>query len=85
MKTSDLATIVAGGVLTFIAVQLLLKMRAAKAAAPAVSQSAAILIANSALPSQPGWGWQYFTDGTSIDPQGNYWLNGAMVWKAAQG
>lgn len=25
-------------------------------------------------------GWRYFTDGTSIDPQGNYYLNGQKVW-----
>lgn len=25
-------------------------------------------------------GWQYFTDGTSIDPDGNYYHNGEKVW-----
>lgn len=27
-------------------------------------------------------GWRYFDDGTSIDPFGNYYRNGAMIWKA---
>lgn len=25
-------------------------------------------------------GWQYFTDGTAISPEGSYYLNGAKVW-----
>jgi hypothetical protein len=29
-----------------------------------------------------GNGWRYFDDGTAIDPQGNYYLNGQMVWAA---
>jgi hypothetical protein len=27
-------------------------------------------------------GWRYYTDGTSIDPQGNYYQGGQLVWKA---
>jgi hypothetical protein len=29
-----------------------------------------------------GYGWRYFTDGTSIDPNGNYYVNGQKVWSA---
>lgn len=29
---------------------------------------------------QAGAGWRYFTDGTSIDPQGNYYMNGTIIW-----
>lgn len=25
-------------------------------------------------------GWQYFTDGTSISPEGRYYHNGVLVW-----
>lgn len=25
-------------------------------------------------------GWQYFTDGTSISPKGEYYHNGQLVW-----
>ena len=37
-------------------------------------------IPNAALPGQPGYGWQYFTDGTAIDPDGSYWQDGRIVW-----
>jgi hypothetical protein len=39
-------------------------------------------IQNTALPGEPGWGWSYFTDGTSIDPQGNYYQAGNLVYSA---
>lgn len=45
--------------------------------------STAQLIPNTALPGQPGWAWQNFTDGTSIAPNGDYYLNGQLVWKAS--
>lgn len=38
-------------------------------------------IIGGALPGQPGWGWQYFTDGTAISPEGIYYLNGREVWR----
>lgn len=25
-------------------------------------------------------GWRYFTDGTAIDPFGNYWKGGQKIW-----
>lgn len=37
-------------------------------------------IANNAAPGQSGYGWRYFTDGTVIDTQGNYYVNGDLVW-----
>ncbi|MBC3930365.1 hypothetical protein [Undibacterium curvum] len=27
-------------------------------------------------------GWQVFSDGTEIDPKGNYYLNGKLIWSA---
>lgn len=27
-----------------------------------------------------GNGWRYFSDGTSIDPSGNYYQGGGMIW-----
>lgn len=27
-----------------------------------------------------GYGWRYFSDGTSIDPNGNYYQNGQLIW-----
>lgn len=29
---------------------------------------------------QYGYGWRYFSDGGAIDPAGNYYLNGDLVW-----
>lgn len=37
-------------------------------------------IFNTALPGQPGYAWQYYTDGTAIGPDGSYYLNGEKVW-----
>lgn len=37
-------------------------------------------IFNGALPGQPGYGWDYFTNGVTIDPDGNYYMNGRQVW-----
>jgi len=31
-------------------------------------------------PTDPAYGWQYFTGGTAIDPQGSYYQNGTKVW-----
>lgn len=28
-----------------------------------------------------GNGWRYFSDGTTIDPSGNYYQGGALVWQ----
>jgi hypothetical protein len=27
-------------------------------------------------------GWRYYDNGTAIDPQGNYYQNGQLVWSA---
>ena len=37
-------------------------------------------IFNTATPGQEGWGWQYFSDGTAIGPDGSYYSNGQKVW-----
>jgi hypothetical protein len=31
-------------------------------------------------PGQEGYGWQYFSDGTTIDPSGNYYQNGQLIY-----
>lgn len=42
--------------------------------------SATTEVANTANPGQEGYGWRNFTDGTSIDPQGNYYKNGELIY-----
>lgn len=34
-------------------------------------------------PGQEGYGWQYFSDGTSISPGGDYYQGGNLVWSPA--
>lgn len=43
-------------------------------------QYGAQAIDNTALPGGPGYGWQYFTDGTAISPEGEYYYQGEKVW-----
>ena len=38
------------------------------------------LIANPATEGQPGYGWRYYTDGTAIDPYGNYYYQGEQIY-----
>lgn len=57
-----------------------------KTAAPVVTGSrvkSPETVFNGALPGQPGWGWDYFTDGVSISPDGVYYMNGREVWRPA--
>lgn len=51
--------------------------------AQTLNNGGAVLIPNTALPGQPGWAWQNYTDGTSIAPNGDYYMNGVLVWKAS--
>lgn len=37
-------------------------------------------IANPAQQGQPGFSWQYFSDGTSIAPDGSYYKGDVKVW-----
>jgi hypothetical protein len=37
-------------------------------------------ITNTAQEGQTGYGWRYFSDGTAIDPRGNYYYNGSLVY-----
>lgn len=37
-------------------------------------------VSNTALPGQPGWGWDYFNDGTAIGPDGKYYFQGQEVY-----
>lgn len=38
------------------------------------------VIPNTATPDDPAYGWQYFTDGTAIDPSGNYYKGGELIY-----
>ncbi len=77
MKKSDLMLI--GGVAVGIYLMLKIFTRSAKAATPAQGVVA------------PGWatmitqadGWQYFSDGTSIGPDGRYYKGSDLIYDPA--
>lgn len=87
MKTEDLLTAAAAAVLAFVAFKTF--ARPGAIAGPSLGYSIsptsaqmATAINNPALPGQDAWGWSYFTDGTAIAPNGDYYLNGTKVWSA---
>lgn len=47
---------------------------------PPAVESGTRVIPNPAQPGEPGYGWQYFTDGTAIAPNGEYYKDGEPVW-----
>lgn len=38
-------------------------------------------IGNGALPGQPGYGWDYYSNGVAIGPDGSYYVGGKKVWQ----
>ncbi|AXS79855.1 hypothetical protein [Dechloromonas sp. HYN0024] len=86
MKSEDIVTLIAGGILAYVAWKTFTRTPAAPQVVNkpinAVGGMYAKNVTNSALPSEPGYAWQYFDNGTAIDPQGNYYLNGNLVWSA---
>lgn len=96
MKSSDLLTILAGGVLAFVAYQAFKSRSGVGGIAPAAGSGAvgSYLIGNTSAPAQTipnlstqgqaGYGWQYFTDGIAIAPNGDYFKQGQLIWSAAQ-
>jgi len=44
------------------------------------STGAVSSIPNTSTEGQPGYGWQYFSDGTSISPTGQYYQGGTLIY-----
>lgn len=42
-------------------------------------------IPNTALPGDVGYGWKYYSDGTTISPDGKYYYNGELAWSPEGG
>lgn len=56
-------------------------MGASGGTSPSVTGSSrTTAIPNTALPGQPGWGWMYYSDGTSIGPDGKYYSGSTEVY-----
>jgi hypothetical protein len=85
MKTDNLIIIAAAGLgLWFIAKVAQGKtVFGAKPAPISTGAARTQAINNTALPGQSGWGWQYFTDGTAIGPDGKYYSGGTEVYDPA--
>jgi len=79
MKSNDLVTILSGAVLAFVAWKVLAGSATATSTATGgifPTQIKANTIGTDAA------GWQYFNDGTAIAPNGDYYYQGSLVWKA---
>lgn len=50
-----------------------------------VAKAFATEIDNKALPGQVGYGWRYFSDGTSIAPDGSYYHKGKQITASYDG
>lgn len=80
MKTEELIMLaVAGAVLLWA-----MKSRALVGAA-VLPKDYSTEIANPSKPGDAAYGWQYFTGGTVIDPDGSYWKDGRIVWAPGLG
>lgn len=88
MKTEELIALAFGGIALWM---MFTSRRASAASAPQAAGSVfdallsskppdyVVEVPNNALPGQPGWGWQYFSNGAAIDPNGSYFYKGERV------
>lgn len=74
--------IVAGALVVALVAWVMMKKTGAGGGAKAPGY--VLKIKNPALPSQEGFGWQYFSDGTAISPGGDYYQGGDLVWSPAK-
>lgn len=79
MKTEELIVLGLAGLAVYFIVSGK-KMPTAIAAVSNWKQSYSVdEILNTAQPGQIGYGWRNFSDGTSIGPDGKYYLNGQYI------
>lgn len=85
MKSDTLIILAAAGIGLYLVAKMTKSAKAGTTAGSLnmggnVNGQAAQEVFNSALPGQEGWGWRYFSDGTSIGPDGSYYMGGSKVW-----
>jgi len=80
MNKNDIVTILAGGVLAFVAWKILSPSVGGASAGGLASWVSKINVGNTA--GTEAAGWQYFTNGTAIAPNGDYYYQGSLVYKA---
>jgi hypothetical protein len=84
MKTSDLLTMLAMAVLGYVAFKAFKGSPASAAPAKTYGNGYSTEIANSASPGDAAWGWNYYTDGTVIGPDGSYYKDGNKIWSPSK-
>lgn len=83
MKNQDMITILAGAILAYVAYKTFTKGGAPALpgmTAKPVSGMYSKAVNNTALPGQPGFGWDYYDNGVAIAPDGTYYLGGEPIW-----
>ena len=82
MKTKDLAIVGGAAIAAFF---LLKRFGGANFQAQLQKTADAVNgVFNTAAPGEPGFGWRYFDDGTAIDPAGNYYFQGKLIWTSGK-
>lgn len=76
MKTEELIALALAGIAVFLIV------KSGKAATWVSDWKAAKEVLNNGQRYDNGW--RYFNDGTSIDPQGNYYQGGQIIWSPSK-
>lgn len=74
MKTEDLILLGGGAIAAFIIWRTLRKPAAAATVSTGGDYATRITKAD---------GWEYYTDGTAIAPNGDYYHQGELIWRAA--
>lgn len=79
MKQTDLIVLGLAGLAVYMIA------RSGKAATGATSATGSVTDAVKEVFDSAGKafenGWRYFTDGTAIDPAGNYYSGGQLIWR----
>lgn len=76
MKTKDILIAAGFAVAAFVIARAVMRPAAAGS-----TWRAPNVIDTGTLPGQPGYGWEYFDDGTAISPEGVYYYQGREVWR----
>lgn len=84
MKTSDMIGVLIGAGAAAAVLMVIFKKKApgtgqAPSVQPNTYNTTEVLDANGQRFSN---GWRYFSDGTSIDPKGNYYYQGTLVYRS---
>lgn len=81
MKQTELIALALAG----IALYMIVKPKATNAAKGTTGTVSGFVNEIFGAAGQDFAGWRYFDNGTAIDPQGNYYLNGQKIWSAGAG